>query len=113
MITIYHNPRCSKSREGLAFIQSIQSEYEIVKYLETPLQNKKLKEIIKKLRIKPIELIRIKESIWISQFKGKKMTDEQIVQSMVDFPILIERPIAVKGDKAVIARPVEKINEIM
>lgn len=113
MITIYHNPRCGKSREGLAFIQSLHVEYELVKYLETPLSNKKLKEIIKKLNLKPIELVRIKESVWISQFKGKNLTDEQIIQAMVEHPILIERPIVINGDKAIIARPFEKIKEIL
>ncbi len=113
MITIYHNPRCGKSRDGLAFIQSLQLEYELVKYLETPLSNKKLKEIIKKLNLKPIELVRLKESVWISQFKGKNLSDEQIIQAMVEHPILIERPIIVNGDKAIIARPFEKISEIL
>ncbi|MES2748148.1 MAG: arsenate reductase (glutaredoxin) [Bacteroidota bacterium] len=113
MITIYHNPRCGKSRDCLAFIQNSNQEFEVIKYLETPLSFTDLKEIIKKLHIKPIELIRQKESAWIDQFKNKTLTDTQIIQAMVDFPILIERPIAINGDKAVIARPFEKINEIL
>jgi arsenate reductase len=113
MITIYHNPRCGKSRDGLAFIQSLDVEYEIVKYLETPLSNKKLKEIIKKLKLKPIELIRIKEPIWTAHFKGKNLTDEQIIQAMVEYPILIERPIVVYGEQAIVARPHERIKDIL
>ena len=113
MITIYHNPRCGKSRECLAFIENSKHQFEIVKYLETPLSFSELKNIIKKLNIKPIELIRTKESIWITYYKDKNMSDQEIIQSMVDHPILMERPIAVYGEKAVIARPLEKIKEII
>ncbi|WP_298121206.1 arsenate reductase (glutaredoxin) [Flavobacterium sp.] len=113
MITIYHNPRCGKSRECIAFVENSKQEFEVVKYLENPLTFKELETIIKKLNIKPIELIRTKESIWVERFKGKTLTDKEIVQSMVDFPILMERPIAVKGNKAVIARPFERVNEII
>ena len=113
MITIYHNPRCGKSRDCMAFIQNSNHEYEIIKYLETPLSYNELKEIIKKLKIKPIELIRVKETIWIENFKAKNLSDNEIIQTMVDHPILMERPIAVNGEKAVIARPLEKINTIL
>lgn len=113
MITIYHNPRCGKSRECVAFIEKANLEFEIIKYLDTTLNYKELEIIIKKLNIKPIELVRIKESVWIEKFKGKKLSDKEIIQSMVDFPILIERPIAVNGDKAVIARPFEKVKDII
>ena len=71
MITIYHNPRCGKSRECLAFLENSNQKIEIIKYLETPLNFNELSEIIKKLNIKPIELIRIKESIWVENFKEK------------------------------------------
>lgn len=113
MITIYHNPRCGKSRECLAFIENSKQEFEAIKYLENPLTFKELETIIKKLNLKPIELIRTKESIWIENFKGKALSDKEIIQSMVDFPILMERPIAVNGNKAVIARPFEKVKEII
>lgn len=97
----------------MAFIQNSNHEYEIIKYLETPLSYNELKEIIKKLKIKPIELIRVKETIWIENFKAKNLSDNEIIQTMVDHPILMERPIAVNGEKAVIARPLEKINTIL
>ena len=113
MITIYHNPRCGKSRECLAFIENSNQEFEIIKYIEKPLSFNELKDIIKKLKIKPLELIRTKESVWVEHFKGKNLTDIEIIQSMVDFPILMERPIAVNGEKAVIARPFDKIKEII
>ncbi len=113
MITIYHNSRCGKSRDCIAFIQNSKHEYEVIKYLETPLRYDELQVIIKKLQIKPIELIRKKEVIWIEKFKNQKMSDKEIIQSMVNFPILMERPIAVNGEKAIIVRPLEKIYAIL
>ncbi len=113
MITIYHNPRCGKSRECLAFLETSNQQVEVIKYLETPLNFNELTEIIRKLKIEPIALIRTKEAIWIDNFKGKTLSDKEIIQSMVDYPILMERPIAVYGEKAIIARPLERINEIL
>ena len=113
MITIYHNPRCGKSRDCLAFLETSNKKFEIIKYLETPLSLNELKEIIRKLNINPLELIRKNETIWKENFKGKLLTDSEIIQAMVDYPILMERPIVVYNDKAIIARPLEKINEII
>jgi arsenate reductase (glutaredoxin) len=113
MITIYHNPRCGKSRDCLAFLETSDKKFEIIKYLETPLNFSELKEIIQKLNINPIELIRKNETIWKENFKGKELTDSEIIQSMVDYPILMERPIVVYNDKAIIPRPLEKIKEII
>ena len=113
MITIYHNPRCRKSRECLAFLEASNQEFEIINYIEKPLSFNELSTIINKLGIQPIELIRSKEPIWVANYKGKQLSDEKIIQSMVDYPILMERPIAVKGEKAVIARPLERIKTIL
>ncbi|WP_395066516.1 arsenate reductase (glutaredoxin) [Flavobacterium sp.] len=113
MITIYHNPRCGKSRECLAFLETSNKEIQVIKYLEKPLKFNELEKLINKLAIEPIALIRSKEPIWKENFKGKKLSDKEIIQSMVDYPILMERPIAVNGDKAVIARPYSRINEII
>ena len=113
MITIYHNPRCTKSREGLCEIENLNQPFEIRKYLDEPFTEKELKEVIKKLNIKPIELVRTKENIWIENYKGKDLSDTQIIEAMLQNPKLIERPIVVNGNKAVIARPKEKINEIL
>ncbi len=113
MITIYHNPRCGKSRECLVFIENSNEQFEVIKYLETPLSFEKLSKIISLLKIKPIELVRTKESIWIEKFKNQSLSDTQIIQAMIDFPVLMERPIAVKGNKAIVARPLEKIKEIL
>lgn len=113
MITIYHNPRCGKSRDCLVFLETSDKKFEIIKYLETPLTFNELEEIIRKLKINPIELIRKNETIWKENFKGKELTDSEIIQTMVDYPILMERPIVVYKDKAIIARPLEKIKEII
>lgn len=113
MITIYHNNRCSKSREGLCFLENLNQPFEVVLYLEEHFDFNKLSHLINKLGIKPIELVRVKEKDWIENFKGKELTDTEIIQAMVDFPKLIERPIVVNGNKAIIARPTERINEIL
>ena len=113
MIQIYHNSRCGKSRECLVFLENSGQKYEIVKYLEEVPSFEELKEIIQKLGIKPIELVRRKEKNWTENNKDKPLTDDEIVQAMVANPILIERPIVINGDKAVIARPLEKAAAIL
>ena len=113
MIQIDHNSRCTKSRECLAFLEKSGQEYEVIKYLENTPSFEELKTILEKLDLKPLELVRKKEKIWIENFKNKEMTDDEIIQAMILYPILIERPIVVNGDKAVIARPTEKAATII
>ena len=112
MIQIYHNSRCGKSRECLTFLENSGKEYEVVKYLEDVPTFEELKSIIIKLDLKPIELVRKKEKIWIENFKDKELKDDEIIQAMISNPILIERPIVISGEKAIISRPLEKINAI-
>ena len=113
MITIYHNSRCSKSRDGVCFLEEMQQPFETVNYLENTPTKAKLKALLKKLKMAPIELVRKKEPIWIENYKGRELSDDEIIQIMVKNPILIERPIVVNGNKAIIARPIERINEIL
>jgi arsenate reductase len=113
MIQIVHNTRCGKSRNCLAFIENTNIEFEIINYLSTTLSTEELKEIIRKLNIEPLDLVRQKEKIWIDNYKGKNMTEEQIIEAMVDNPILIERPIVIKGDKAIIARELDKLSNFI
>lgn len=113
MIQIYHNSRCGKSRECLAFLENSGKEYEVIKYLEDVPSFEELKGIIEKLGIKPIELVRQKEKIWTENFKYTKMSDDEIIKTMISNPILIERPIVINGNKAVIARPLENANTIL
>ena len=113
MIQILHNPRCGKSRECLAFIENSGIEFEIVKYLDNVPSFDELSEIIKKLNIKPIDLVRIKEKVWTENFKGKNLSDEAIIEAMIAHPILIERPIVINNKKAVIARPLDNVKSIL
>ncbi|MDP5201859.1 arsenate reductase (glutaredoxin) [Flavobacterium sp. DG2-3] len=104
MIQIYHNPRCGKSRNCLAFIEESKQDFEIIPYLtETP-SFEQLKTLLGQLNLEPIQLIRTKEKIWIENFKGKTLSDDEIINAMVENPILIERPIVVKDGKAIIGR---------
>ena len=113
MIQIYHNSRCGKSRNCLAFVENSKKDFEVINYLINPPSFEELSEIIKKLNIRPIELVRQKEKIWIENFKDQKMNDEQIIQAMISNPILIERPIVIMGNKAIIGRDLEKVAEFI
>ncbi|GEC72127.1 arsenate reductase [Flavobacterium flevense] len=109
MIEVYHNPRCGKSRNCLAFLENTNQEYKIIKYLDETPDAEELKSLLKKLNLNAIELVRQKEKIWIENFKNTTMTDDAIIQAMVANPILIERPIIIKGNKAIIARETDKM----
>ncbi|KGL63768.1 arsenate reductase (glutaredoxin) [Polaribacter sp. Hel1_85] len=113
MIKIYHNPRCSKSRQGLTILEDSKKEFEIVKYLDTIPTEKELTEIINLLGISPIQLVRKTEKIWKEEFKGKELSDSQIIKAMIQNPKLIERPIVINNNKAIIGRPPEDILTII
>ena len=113
MIKIYHNPRCRKSREGLQILEESGKDFEIVKYLENTPTKEELSDIIKLLGIKPIDLVRKNESIWKENYKNKQLSDNEIITAMVENPKLIERPIVVNKDKAIVGRPPENIKKII
>lgn len=113
MITIYHNPRCSKSRQTLQLLEEKGETIEIVKYLETTPSKTELKNILELLDMTPIELVRKGEAIWKEEFKGKSFSDDELIKIMLENPKLIERPIVIKGTKAVIGRPPEKVLDIL
>ncbi|ADV50691.1 arsenate reductase [Cellulophaga algicola DSM 14237] len=113
MITIYHNPRCSKSREGLAVLEKSGKEFKVVKYLEDVLTEKELSEIIHLLDIPAINLVRKNEKIWKEEYKGKELSEKELIKAMIAHPKLIERPIIVNGTKAVIGRPASDIQSII
>lgn len=109
MIQIYHNQRCGKSRNCLLILEEANKEFEIINYLNSPPTFTELVNLLKKLQFTPIQLVRQKEKIWIDTFKNKTLSDEQIIQAMVENPILIERPIVVNGDKAIIGRDLDDV----
>ena len=110
---IYHNPRCSKSRMTLSLLNSKTSEFEIIDYLKKPLKFEEIKLIIQKLNIKPIDLIRKNEKIWKEKYKDKRLNDKEIIIVMIDNPKLIERPIVLGDTKGLIARPPERVLELL
>lgn len=112
-VDVYHNPRCSKSRCAVELLENNNIDFNTIKYLDTPLNAEDLKGLLKKLEMKPEELLRKGEAAWKQNFKGKQMSDEQIIAAMVEYPKLIERPIVVSGNKAVVGRPVEKVAELL
>lgn len=113
MIKIYHNPRCRKSREGLQILEESGKDFEIVKYLENTPTKEELSDIIELLGIKPIDLVRKNESIWKENYKNKQLPDNKIITAMIENPKLIERPIVINKDKAIVGRPPENINKII
>ena len=113
MIKIYHNNRCSKSRCGIEILEKSGKEFEVIKYLENIPSKSELKKIISLLNISPIQLVRKNEKIWKEEFKGKELSDAEVINAMEQNPKLIERPIVINGDKAVIGRPPENILEII
>ena len=109
---IYHNPRCSKSRKALALVESKISEFEVIEYLKNPLTFKEIKLLLSQLNIKPLELIRMQESIWKENYTGKEMHDDEIINAIVNHPKLMERPIVTTNKKAIIGRPPENVLEL-
>lgn len=108
---ILHNNRCSKSRCALEFLEKKGCELEIVRYLDEPLNKTELKKLLKQLGLPAEDVIRKGEPDYKANFKGKKMSEEDWINALVEFPKLLERPIVIKGDKAIIARPPERIEE--
>lgn len=113
MLTIYHNNRCGKSRSALCILEENGTKFQTVEYLKDVPTLEELKSIVKKLKMKPHDIIRTKEAVYIEKYKGKILSDEEWLQVMHENPILIERPIVINGNKAVIARPPERVNEIL
>ncbi|MGD2139518.1 MAG: arsenate reductase (glutaredoxin) [Burkholderiales bacterium] len=112
-VTIYHNPRCSKSRKTLALLQENGIEPDIVEYLKTPPDKATLKMLVRKLSLRPESLVRKGEDTFKQHYAGKTLTDDQWFEALEKFPILIERPIVVKGERAVLGRPPENVLELL
>jgi arsenate reductase (glutaredoxin) len=112
MLTIYHNARCSKSREGLQILKDSGKDFKVREYLKEPLSEAELLEILQHLKIAPIQLVRTQEKLWKENFKDRDLNDEELVRVMAEHPKLIERPVVVKDDQAVIGRPPSRINDL-
>ena len=110
---IYHNPRCRKSREGLKYLESKKINFKIIEYFKNNLSSEQIRNILKKLQFKPIELVRKNEVIWKEKYKGKDFTDDQLIKILSNEPKLIERPIIVSEKLAVIGRPAENIDKLL
>lgn len=110
---IYHNTRCSKSREACSILESKGIEFETVEYLKTPLNQKQIKALLKLLGLKAEEIVRKSEPLYIENFADKKFTEAQWIKILAQNPILIERPIIVKGNKAIVGRPPEKVLKLI
>ena len=112
-VTIYHNPKCSKSRETLALIQASGITPRVVEYLKTPPSEAELTAIVRKLGIAPAELVRTGERVFQEKYSGKTLSDAEWIKALVADPILMQRPIVVRGDAAVIGRPPENAKRLL
>ena len=108
-ITIYHNPRCKKSREALTYLTENTINPTLIFYLKNPFTVSSLKSLIKKIGCKPIALLRTEETLWKSTYKNKTFNDDALINLLVENPKLIQRPIVATDKSAVIARPIENL----
>lgn len=112
MIQILHNPRCSKSRAGVKYLEDKGVDFEVISYLKEPLKREQLQDILNKLDMKPSDLIRKKEAIY-KELNLKEASEDELLDAMVANPKLIERPIVINGNKAVVARPDSEIEKVL
>ena len=110
-VEIWHNSRCSKSRNAFNYLKDKNIEFEVKEYLKNPPTLQELQNVLAKLGMKPSELIRSKESIY-KELNLKEASEDELLEAMVQNPKLIERPIIINEDKAVVARPLENIEKV-
>jgi len=112
-ITVWHNNRCGKSREALNRLEEKGIPFSIRSYMQEKPGIDELKSVLEKLGLKPADWVRKKESIYGELFAGRTPGDEELLKAMSEYPQLIERPVVIKGNKAVIARPAERLDELL
>lgn len=112
-IEIYHNPRCRKSRKALELLEKNAKDFIIIEYLKDVPSKDQLRDVIKKLNIKASDLIRTTEAIYKENYKGKELSEDEWLDAMITHPKLIQRPIVLKDDKAVVGRPPELVLDIL
>ena len=110
---LVHNPRCRKSREAIEFLKFNNLNFELILYMKIGLEINQIKEIIDKLSVNPIDLVRTQEKIWKENYKSKKLSNNEIIDLLHEFPNLIKRPIFISKNKAVVAIFPEQINKII
>ncbi|HIZ50451.1 MAG TPA: arsenate reductase (glutaredoxin) [Candidatus Pseudomonas excrementavium] len=112
-VSIYHNPRCSKSRQALALLEQQGDELDVIKYIDTPPDSATLSALLQQLGLSARELMRKGEDVYKElQLDDPDLSEAELVQAMVDYPRLIERPIVIRDGKAIIARPPERVLEL-
>ena len=112
MYTVYHNPRCKKSRAGLQYVIDKKMDHQVRKYLKDPLTEEELTSLVMKLNVKPFELIRTQEEYYRKELRGLNLNDQEWIKVIVENPKLIHRPIVEGKYKAVIGNPVENIDNL-
>lgn len=113
MLTIYHNPRCKKSRAGLQYLEEKTKDFEIRKYLNEPLSEEELKKLFTKLNAKPSEMVRTQEDVYKKQLKGKNFTYDEWIKIIAENPKLLQRPVVEADHKAVLGNPPENIDKLI
>jgi arsenate reductase len=113
LVTLYHNPRCSKSRAALTLLEGRGIPLRVVRYLEQPLSRVELGELAAKLGVPAREFVRTGEAAWAEAGLGPHTPDAEILDAIAKAPILLERPIAARGDRAVVGRPPERVLELL
>ena len=106
---IYHNTKCSKSRETLKYINEKGVSVDIVEYLKHPPTKQELQSILEKLKMAPIDIVRVGELLWKEHYASRQLSPEEVLDAIVKNPILLERPIVIDGDRAIIGRPPENV----
>lgn len=109
---VYHNNRCSKSRNAVQYLTEKGIDFTTVEYMKSPLNEEELAQILSKLRMKAEDLVRKNEAIYKEEYKGREMSEDQWIEAMIKHPSLMERPIVIHGDRAVVARPLEEIDKL-
>lgn len=112
-LTIYHNPRCSKSRAALQLIRENGAEPEIVEYMKNVPTEEEMKKLLMKLGLKAQDLLRRNEPVFKEKYMGLEFTEVEWIKVMVEEPRLIERPIVVRGHKAVVGRPIDNVIDLI
>jgi len=113
MIKIYHHPRCSKSRAGLAYLRQKTTAIEVVEYIRHPMTEEELRSILVKMNARPLDVVRKQEDIYKKALKGKTFTDDEWIRIILQHPVILSRPIVVKGYRAVVADPPEAMDPLL